>query len=85
VLPLIGLTGAAFILARYQSVFLVLGVTSSIAGLTYFMALIKRHRLFPQRSSALSLVLRLPVEAALPVVLLFCAALLSTSIFFATH
>jgi len=85
VLPLIGLTGAALILARYQSVFLVLGVTSSIASLTYFMSLIKRHRLFPERSSALSVVLRPPVERALPVVLVFCAGWLATSIFFATH
>lgn len=84
-LPLIGLTGAAFILARYQSVFLVLGVTFSVVGLTYFLGLIKRHRLFPERSSALSVVLRLPFETALPVVLVFCAGLLGTSIFFASH
>jgi hypothetical protein len=85
VLPFVGLAGAALMLARYQSVFLVLGVASNLAGLTYFMGLIKRHRLFPERSSTLSLVLRLPVERALPVVLVFCAGSLATSIFFATH
>lgn len=85
VLPLIGLTSAAFLLARYQSVFLVLGVASSVVGLTYFMGLVKRHRLFPVRPCALSFVLRLPVERALPVVLVFCAGVLATSIFFATH
>ena len=85
VLPLIGLTSAAFFLASYQRVFLVLGVTSNLVGLTYFMGLMKRHRLFPVQPSALSVTLRLPVENALPVVLVASAGWLAVSIFLATH
>ncbi|HXK19078.1 MAG TPA: hypothetical protein VNG33_14800 [Polyangiaceae bacterium] len=85
VLPLIGLASAGLLLARYQGVFLVLGVASNCVGLTYVLGRMKEHRLFPARPSVLSSVLRLPVERALPIVLLASTGWLAVSIFFASH
>ena len=85
VLPLVGLTSAALLLANYQRVFLVLGVGSNLVALTYLLAHIKRHRLFPERGSLLGRGLRLPVEGAVPVVAMLALGWLAIAIFEATH
>ncbi len=69
VLPLMGLAGAAFFLAAYQQLFLLLGVLSNLVGLVYVMGVIRRHRLYPPPPSLLSLGVRWPVDRALPYVL----------------
>lgn len=65
VLPLIGLAGAAVVLATYQDVFLLLGILSNVVGLVYVLGLLRKHGLFPERGGALSLSLRWPVDRAL--------------------
>lgn len=85
VLPLVGLTSAALLLANYQSVFLVLGVGSNLAALTYLLAHMKKHRLSPEGSSWLGAILRLPLDAALPVVGIGALGWLAIVIFMATH
>ncbi len=65
VLPVIGLAGAATVLASYQSIFLLLGVLSNALGLLYILGHLRRSGLFPERTSILSLTLRWPIEKAL--------------------
>jgi hypothetical protein len=85
VLPLAGLASAALFLAHYQRVFLVLGVGSNLTALTYLLAHMKKHRLFPERSSLLGTALRLPWAGAVPVVAVLALGWLSIAIFAATH
>lgn len=66
VLPLIGLAGAAVFLVRYQSLFLLLGVLSNLAGLVYVLGIVRRHRLFPDRPSMLGRAVSWPVDRAVP-------------------
>ncbi len=68
VLPVIGFAGAAAVLSSYQSLFLLAGVLSNLLGLVYVLSFVKKHGLFPERTSALSLSVRWPVEKALPLV-----------------
>jgi hypothetical protein len=69
VLPVIGLAGAATLLATYQDVLLLLAVLSNVVGVTYMLGLLRKHRLYPSRASLLSVALRSPVDRALwPVV-----------------
>jgi len=84
-LPLVGLTGAALFLANYQRVFLVLGVGSNLVALTYLLAHMQKHRLFPTRASVLGKVLRLPWAGATPVVAITALGWLAVAIFAATH
>lgn len=65
VLPLLGLAGAAFFLSAYQSLFLLLGVLSNVVGLVYLLGVLRRHGLFPERRSVLSLMVAWPVDRAL--------------------
>jgi hypothetical protein len=65
VLPVIGLAGAATLLATYQDVLLLLGVLSNVVGVTYMLGLLRKHRLYPSRASLLSVALRWPVDRAL--------------------
>ncbi len=69
VLPLLGLAGAATVLATYQDIFLLLGVVSNLVGLVYVLGHLKRHGLFPTRRSVLSTAVAWPVEHALPCLL----------------
>lgn len=69
VLPAIGLAGAAVFLATYQSVFLLLGVLSNLVGLVYVLGRLRRHRLFPTRTTVLSISVRWPADHAFPYVL----------------
>jgi len=85
VLPLVGLTSAALLLASYQRVFLVLGVGSNLVALTYLLAHMKKHGLFPARESLLGRSLRLPVHQALPAVTISVLGWLAVAIFAATH
>jgi hypothetical protein len=85
VLPLVGLTSAALLLANYQQVFLVLGVGSNLVALTYLLAHMKKHGLFPVRSGLLRVALRLPFDQALPVVAIGSLGWLAIAIFGATH
>lgn len=66
VLPVIGFAGAITLLASYQGLFLLLGVLSNLVGLVYVLGLLRRHGLYPNRRSALSLALAWPVDRALP-------------------
>lgn len=69
VLPIIGLAGAATLLATYQDVLLLVGVLSNLVGLVYVLGLLRKHGLYPSEASLLSLALRWPVDRALkPVV-----------------
>lgn len=69
VLPIIGLAGAATVLATYQGLFLLLGVLSNVVGLVYVLGMLRRHGLYPTRRSWLSGTLRWPFERMLiPVV-----------------
>ncbi len=45
VLPLIGLSGAAIFLVRYQLFFIIAGVVSNIVGITIMLETIQRHGL----------------------------------------
>jgi hypothetical protein len=69
VLPLIGLAGAALVLASYQSLFLLLGVLSNTVGLVYVLGIIRRHGLFASESSLLTRSVSWPVDTALPYVI----------------
>lgn len=62
VLPLVGLAGAATVLAAYQGLFLLLGVLSNLVGLVYVLGMLRRHGLYPHRPSALSSLLRWPFD-----------------------
>lgn len=85
VLPLVGLTSAALFLANYQRVFLVLGVGSNLLALTYLLTHLKKHRLFPERSSLLGGAVGLPWERAMPVFTIMALGWLAIAIFAATH
>ena len=80
VLPLIGLAGAAVFLASYQSLFLLLGVLSNVVGLVYVLGLIRRHGLYPDRRSALSIAVGWPVDRAVPSALVGSALVLLVAI-----
>ena len=69
VLPLVGLTGAAFFLAAYQSLFLLLGVLSNLVGIVFMLGQIRRHELRPDRRSLLTLIVSWPADRAVPYVL----------------
>lgn len=82
ILPVLGLAGAATVLAMYQGLFLLLGVLSNVVGLVYVLGLLRRHGLFPSHRSWLSSALRwrfdrvlLPVAAIST--LIFVAAVLA--------
>jgi len=77
VLPVLGLAGAVTLLAAYQNVFLLLGVLSNLLGLLYVLGLLRRHRLYPDRRSALSLALRWPVDRSLPFAIPIAIAILA--------
>ena len=47
VLPLLGLSGVAIFLVRYQLFFIVAGVLSNIVGITIMLETIQRHALCP--------------------------------------
>lgn len=66
VLPLVGLAGAAVFLTTYQSLFLLVGVLSNVVGLLYVLGLVRRHALYPDRRSVLSLAVAWPVDRAVP-------------------
>lgn len=65
VLPVIGLAGAATLLATYQDVLLLAGVLSNVVGIIYLLGLLRKHGLYPRRASLLSLALRWPADRAL--------------------
>jgi hypothetical protein len=65
VLPVIGLAGAATLLATYQGVLLLVGVLSNLVGIIYVLGLLRKQGLYPRRASLLSLALRWPVNRAL--------------------
>ncbi|MBI4188874.1 MAG: hypothetical protein HY529_06675, partial [Chloroflexi bacterium] len=48
VLPILGLSGAAIFLARYQLFFIILGVLSNIIGISIMLETIQRHALCPR-------------------------------------
>jgi len=83
VLPFIGLTGAALFLSAYQTLFLLLGVLSNAVGVVYVLGIVRRHRLFPERRSVLSLVVRGPVDRALYPVAVASAVLFIGAVIFA--
>lgn len=68
VLPLIGLTGAAFFLAAYQSLFLLLGVLANLVGVVFMLGQIRKHRLVPDRPSLLTVSASWPADRAVPYV-----------------
>ena len=45
VLPILGLSGLAAFLARYQTVFIVAGVLSNLVGIAIMLESIQRHQL----------------------------------------
>ncbi|MBI4283068.1 MAG: hypothetical protein HY663_01200 [Chloroflexi bacterium] len=51
VLPLLGLSGAAIFLVRYQLVFIIAGVLANIIGITIMLETIQRHALCPSVTS----------------------------------
>lgn len=65
VLPVVGLAGAATVLAAYQGLFLLLGVLSNTVGLVYVLGLLQRHGLYPAGPSWLSWTLRWPFRRML--------------------
>lgn len=80
VAPLVGIAGAAAVLASYQGLFLLLGVLSNLVGLVYILGLLRRHGLYPSEATWLSRTLRWPFDRMVgPVasvsVLVFAAAL----------
>lgn len=79
VMPVVGLAGAATVLAAYQGLFLLLGVLSNLVGLVYVLGLLRRHGLFPADRSWLSTTLRLPFDR-----LLIPVAGISALVFLAT-
>lgn len=81
VLPLIGLSGAAFFLGTYQHLFLLLGLLSNIVGLVYVLSTLSKSGLYPDRSCLLASIFRLPVERAFPFVLAAAIAVFSISVF----
>lgn len=66
VLPLIGLTGAAFFLASYQSLFLFLGVLANLVGVVFMLGEIRRHGFVPERRSLLTVSASWPADRAVP-------------------
>ena len=51
VLPLLGLSGVAIFLVRYQLVFIIAGVLANIIGITIMLETIQRHGLSPRVTS----------------------------------
>ena len=66
VLPLVGLAGISLVLSGYQSLFLLLGVLSSVVGVTYMLGTLRRHVLAPPRNSLLAFVVDLRIDRFLP-------------------
>lgn len=66
VLPLVGLAGAALILSSYQSLFLLVGVLSSLVGTTYMLGTFRKHAVLPPERAILGLVVRFPFDRAIP-------------------
>ncbi|BDG02400.1 hypothetical protein [Anaeromyxobacter oryzae] len=81
VLSVIGVAGAVTLLATYQTVFLLVGVLSNFVGLVYVLGLLRRHGLFPGRTSLLSLALRWPVDRALLPAIVLAAVVLIAALF----
>jgi len=44
ILPILGLSGAAIFLTRYQRPFLVLGLSINLLGIAYMLRLLKKHK-----------------------------------------
>lgn len=64
-LPVVGLAGAATVLAMYQGLFLLLGVLSNLIGLVYVLGMLRRHGLYPSGRSWLTTTLALPFDRML--------------------
>ncbi len=47
ILPFLGLSGVFLFFSEYQSFFMVLGIVSSVVGITLMLSLLQRHRVFP--------------------------------------
>lgn len=69
ILPFVGLAGAAFFLASYQWLFLLLGVLSNGVGVVFMLGQLRKHGLHPTRRSLLALSVGWPADRALPYVL----------------
>ncbi len=48
ILPIIGLSAASVFLAKYQLLFMVVGIFSNLVGVTMMLGIIQKHRLFDE-------------------------------------
>lgn len=80
VLPLVGLAGAAVVLAQYQGLFLLLGVLSNLVGLVYMLGLLHKHGSYPGGRSVLSVFCAWPLHRALPGVAVFSGLVFLASV-----
>lgn len=83
-LPVLGLSGAAVFLTRFQGQFLLLAILSNVLGLVHILGLMRKHRLFPARDSLLTQVLRVPFERLLPLSIIGAFVLFGVSLIFST-
>lgn len=83
VLPILGLSAAALFLAKYQLLFIVVGVLSNFIGIILMLDILQKHRLFDPDRGILRKALRYNMKAvrnaavALSVVILVLVALVS--------
>ena len=68
VLPFAGVAGASLFLARYQNLFLMLGLASNAVAITYLLGTMGRHHLYDPAGSVLGRLLKYPLHKAVPVV-----------------
>lgn len=76
VLPVLGVSAAATLLAQYQTPLILLGVFSNFLGLTVMVGLVQKHRLFAEER----LINRIDMKTARLVVIVFGAAAIAYSI-----
>lgn len=58
ILPIVGLSGAAIFLAKYQSLFMLVGIFSNLVGITIMLGIIQRYELFDSEKGFLKNILR---------------------------
>lgn len=49
VLPLIGLSAAAVVLVKYQLLFIIMGVLSSVVGIVFMLSIVQQHSLYDEK------------------------------------
>ncbi len=79
-LPVLGLSVAAIFVTRFQGVFLLLGVVSTVLGIIYMLKVIQSNGLAPEGKGILSFILKLNMRKAFVVAAVLGVISLVTSV-----